>query len=125
MERMDNQNSNLKEGLASHNHETNGGSTNQNRGTFGGIQTRFSLVYFPQFNGEDPTEWIYKAEKCFRYQRMADNEKVLLISFNLQDEALQWYQWFEKARRDVSWEEFTLALCIWFEPSDYEDFMRL
>ena len=56
---------------------------------------------------------------------MADNEKVLLISFNLQDEALQWYQWFEKARRDVSWEEFTLALCVWFEPSDYEDFMRL
>ena len=39
-----------------------------------------------------------------------------------QDEALQWYQWFEKARRDVSWEEFTHALCVRFEPSNYEDF---
>ena len=38
MERMYNQNSNLKEGLASRNHETNGGLTNQNGGTFGRIQ---------------------------------------------------------------------------------------
>lgn len=96
MERMDNQNSNFEEGSASRNRETNGGLANQNGGTFVGIQTRFSLVDFPQFNGEDPTEWIYKAEKFFRYQRTADNEKVPLASFNPQDEALQWYQWFEK-----------------------------
>ena len=72
--------------------------------------------------GEDPTRCIYKAEKFFRYQRIVDNEKVLLTFFNLQDEALQWYQWFEKTQRDVSWEEFTHALCVWFGPSDYEDF---
>ena len=47
MERMDNQNSNLEDGLASCNCETNGGLANQNGGTFGGIQTRFSRVDFP------------------------------------------------------------------------------
>ena len=88
MERMYNQNSNLKEGLASRNRETNGGLTNQNGGTFGRIQIWFSRVDFPQFNREDPIGWIYKAEKFFRYQRTADNEKVLLAFFNLQDEAL-------------------------------------
>ena len=91
MERMDNQNSNFEEGSASHNRETKGGLANQKGGTFRGIQNRFSRVDFPQFNGEDPTGWIYKAEKFFRYQRTADNEKVLLASFNLQDEALQRY----------------------------------
>ncbi|KAL4608000.1 hypothetical protein ACB092_09G215900 [Castanea dentata] len=101
MERMDNQNSNFEEGSASRNQETND---------------------FPQFSGEDPPGWIYEAENFLRYQRTADNEKVLLASFNLQDEALQWYQWFEKARRNVSWEEFTHALCVRFGPSDYEDF---
>ena len=49
---MDNQNSNFEEGSASHNRETKGGLANQNGGTFGGIQTRFSRVDFPQFNGD-------------------------------------------------------------------------
>ena len=47
LERMDNQNSNFEEGVASRNHETNGGLANQNGGTFGVIQTRFSRVDFP------------------------------------------------------------------------------
>ena len=34
----------------------------------------------------------YKAEKFFQYQSTMDNEKVLLASFNLQDDAFQWYQ---------------------------------
>ncbi|XP_075640360.1 uncharacterized protein LOC142612122 [Castanea sativa] len=79
-------------------------------------------VDFPQFNGEDPTGWIYKAEKFFRYQRTENSEKITLASFHLLDDALQWYQWFEKTRTDVSWEEFTRALCVRFGPSNYEDF---
>ena len=47
---------------------------------------------------------------------------MLLASFNLQDDALQWYQWFEKKQTDVSWEDFTQALCVRFGPSDYENF---
>lgn len=45
------------ENSASHNHESEG----TNGGTIGGIQTRFSRVDFPQFNGEDLTGWMYKA----------------------------------------------------------------
>ena len=47
---------------------------------------------------------------------------MLLASFNLQDDALQWYQWFEKKQTHVSWEDFTQALCVRFGPSDYENF---
>ena len=77
---------------------------------------------FPQFNGEDPTGWIYKAEKFFHYQQTENSEKITLASFHLLDDALQWYQWFEKTRTNVSWEKFTHALGVHFGPSDYEDF---
>ena len=70
---------------------------------------------------QDPIGWIYKAKKFFRYQSTADNEKVLLAFFNLQDDALQWYKWFEKKQTDVSWEDFTQALYVRFGPSDYEN----
>ena len=98
--RFNNQDSNNQNsGFASRNHEQETGSASRNNktkvsngGTTGGIQTRFSRVDFPQFNRKDPTCWIYKAEKFFQYQSTADNEKVLLASFNLQDDAFQWYQ---------------------------------
>ena len=35
---------------------------------------------------------------------------------------MQWNQWFEKARLNITWEEFTQALCVRFGPTDYEDF---
>ena len=64
----DNQNS----GFASRNHEQETGSASRNNktkvsngGTTGGIQTRFSRVDFPQFNGEDPTCWIIRRRNFF------------------------------------------------------------
>lgn len=122
-------NSRHEEGSTSQNHNLEGSSPNRNSssegtqgGTIGGVQTRISRVDFPQFNGEDPTGWIYKAEKFSKYQKTADEEKIALASFHLQDDALQWYKWFEKTQKNVSWEEFTHALCVRFGPSDYEDF---
>ena len=89
-------NSHREEGSTRRNHNPEGSSPNRNSGsegtqggTIGGVQTRISRVYFPQFNGEDPTGWIYKAEKIFKYQKTADEEKIALASFHLQDDALQ------------------------------------
>ena len=67
----------------------NSGSEGTQGGTIGGVQTRISQVDFPQFNGEDLIGWIYKAEKIFEYQKTADEEKIALASFHLQDDALQ------------------------------------
>ena len=89
-------NSHREEGSTRRNHNPEGSSPNRNSGsegtqggTIGGVQTRISQVDFPQFNGEDPTRWIYKAEKIFKYQKTADEEKIALASFHLQDDALQ------------------------------------
>ena len=60
--RIEGMNSHREEGSASRNRgngensaSRNHGSEGTNGGTVGGIQTRFSRVDFPQFNGEDPT----------------------------------------------------------------------
>ena len=106
------------------------GSINRNRETRegsrgihqGGLQTRFARLDFPRFDGDNPTGWIYKAEQFFHYQRTDDNEKVLLASFHLQDDALEWYQWYEQSQPNMTWEQFTQALCIHFGLSDYKDF---
>ena len=82
-------NSRHEEGSTSRDHNPEGSSPNRNSGsegtqggTIGGVQTRISRVDFPQFNGEDPTEWIYKAEIFFKYQNNADEEKITLTSFH-------------------------------------------
>ena len=63
-----------EEGSTSRNHNPEGSSPNCNNGSEGtqegtirGVQTRISRVDFPQFNGEDPIEWIYKAEIFLKY----------------------------------------------------------
>ena len=48
-----------------------------------------------------------KQSNFFHYQRTDDNEKVLLASFHLQDDALEWYQWYEQSQPNVTWEKFT------------------
>ena len=87
-ERTNETNQNDNHGDSSINRNHGEGST---RGPTRGIQTQFSRLDFPHFNGEDPTGWIYKAEQFFHYQRTTAEEKVVLASFHLQDDALQWY----------------------------------
>ena len=109
------------------NHNNNDGElVNNSRGNNisnnGGLQARVSRLDFPRFDGEDPTGWIYIADQFFQYQGTAAREKVLLAYFHLKEEALQWYQWYERSHPNVCWEEFTQALCVRFGPSDFEDF---
>ena len=50
------------------NQETRECSGHQSHGTHNGsIQTRFSRLDFPHFDGENPTRWIYKVEQFFHY----------------------------------------------------------
>ncbi|XP_065632203.1 uncharacterized protein LOC136068679 [Quercus suber] len=64
----------------------------------------------------------HKEELTAIREEDSKEERVVLASFHLQDDALQWYQWYEKTQPNVQWEEFTQALCVRFGPSDYEDF---
>lgn len=91
-----NNNSGRDNVFVSPNHKTKESSKELSRGTqYNSLQTRFSRLDFPCFDGENPIRWIYKVKLFFHYQRTKTNDKVLLASFYLQDEALEWYQWYE------------------------------
>ena len=117
---------NNEDGSVNHNQggqNNHGGNTSGLQGgNNGGVQSRFVRLDFPRFNGEDPTGWIYIAEQFFHYHGIAAIEKVLLTSFHLQGEALQWYEWYTRNHTGIRWEGFTTALCVRFRPSDYEKF---
>lgn len=44
---------------------------------------------FSKFSGDDPDEWLSKAEQFFEYQGTTPAHKIALASFHMQDEANQ------------------------------------
>ena len=75
---------------------------------------------FPKFTGEDPTEWIYRAEQYFAFQGIVPTQQVQLASFHLKRIALQWHRWFPMFKGPVSWTKFTTALLHRFGPTEDE-----
>lgn len=45
-------------------------------------------LYFPKFNGDDLTGWIYQAEQYFDFKNIASDQQVRLASFHLEGIAL-------------------------------------
>jgi hypothetical protein len=48
------------------------------------IITRSIRVEFPKFDGNDPSRWIYKANKFFHVHRTTYNQKLLLASIHME-----------------------------------------
>ncbi|KAL5799439.1 hypothetical protein ACOSQ4_032323 [Xanthoceras sorbifolium] len=67
-------------------------------------------LFFPKFGGEDPAEWIYKAEQYFEFKDVNPTYQVQFASFHLEGIALQWHRWITKFCGPLTWEEFTKAL---------------
>ena len=83
----------------------------------------FIKLEFPRFNdGDDPMEWVYKAEQYFDYFSVPGERKVKMVSFHLDREALQWFQWEDCSSSYPNWEDFTKAFCREFGSHGFEDF---
>ena len=68
-------------------------------------------IDFPRFNGDDPTGWKYKVEQYFNMHNTFDVTKVLLASFHLEHEALQWFCWYIKDHEEPQWTDFCNSFC--------------
>ncbi|KAI5335305.1 hypothetical protein L3X38_025438 [Prunus dulcis] len=86
------------------------------------FKNRMTFVKIEFRRGDDPIEWIYKAEQYFDYFSVPSEKKVKMVSFHLDIEALQWYQWEECASSLSKWEDFTRAFCREFGSHGFEDF---
>ena len=69
---------------------------------------------FPRFKGENPSSWVYKANQFFHLYNTPVNQKILLASYHMEDEALIWFQDAEEAGLFTSWEAFVRALYVRF-----------
>ncbi|XP_038678371.1 uncharacterized protein LOC119979813 [Tripterygium wilfordii] len=71
--------------------------------------------------GEDPLVWIHRAEQYFLFYVTPNHHKVVVASFNLEGEVFQWFRWMNSLQTTPRWEDFTIALCKEFGPSEFED----
>ena len=59
---------------------------------------RLRSLNFPRFIDIDPTQWLNIVNQYFEFQKIIEDEKVLLTSFHLEGEANQWWQHSLKSR---------------------------
>ncbi|XP_022878938.1 uncharacterized protein LOC111396702 [Olea europaea var. sylvestris] len=59
----------------------------------------------PVFMGNNPDEWIFKAERYFTVNHLTELENLETAGLCFEEGALSWYQWEQKRRGVRSWEE--------------------
>ena len=79
---------------------------------------------FLRFKGENPSGWVYKDNQFFHLYNTPVNQKILLASYHMEDEALIWFQDVEEAGLFTSWVAFVRALHMRFGSSSYDDPME-
>jgi hypothetical protein len=78
---------------------------------------RFQKMDFPKFDGKsDPLIFINRCESFFHQQRIVEEEKVWMASYNLDDAAQLWYIQVQRDEGTPSWRRFSELLNLRFGP---------
>ncbi|KAI4321267.1 hypothetical protein MLD38_034666 [Melastoma candidum] len=81
-------------------------------------------IDFPEFDGDNLEDWLYKCQRYFELEHIPENKKVQLASLYLCGPALQWHFSFVKNRRSdksLDWGEYAGALNNRFGKEVFED----
>ena len=79
----------------------------------------------PRFSGNDPANWVYKANQYFGYYQTLVTEKLLIASFHMELEALIWFQEAEEAGVFMDWDSLVQALHVRFGSTAYDGPMEV
>jgi len=88
------------------------------------LTTRTVKLEFPRFKGENPSGWVYKAQQFFHLYNIPLNQRILLASYHMEEEALIWFQDAKDVGQFTSWDAFIRALHIRFGISAYDNPME-
>ena len=78
---------------------------------------RFQKMDFPRYDGKsDPLIFINRCESYFHHQRIMDEEKVWMASYNLEEGAQMWYIQVQTDEGTPSWRRFTELLNLRYGP---------
>ncbi|XP_052292019.1 uncharacterized protein LOC127900817 [Citrus sinensis] len=97
-----------------------GSRTESNSGMYNS-QMRFSKLNFPTFERENPSGWVYKCERFFKYNGVEESDMVGLATIHLEGKALEWFQGYEVAIAEPSWRQFFTDLMARFGPGTYDN----
>ncbi|XP_024005093.1 uncharacterized protein LOC112082178 [Eutrema salsugineum] len=88
------------------------------QGLSGILATRESMlrnVNFPVFNGRLPYAWISRVERFFRLGQYTEDDKLGLVSLNLEGPVLNWYNWEIADNEFSDWMDFKEKLLDRFD----------
>jgi hypothetical protein len=88
------------------------------------IILRSVRIDFPQFDGNDPTDWLYRVKQYVEFYNTSYRQLFRLIAIHMEGRALVWYQDICDSSQFHSWEGFTRAVLTRFGPSSYDDPME-
>ncbi|XP_028802456.1 uncharacterized protein LOC114757550 [Neltuma alba] len=77
-------------------------------------------VDFPHFDGSDALDWIFKAERYFKYFEIQDPQRLMIASVHLDGDVLPWFQMMEKSGRIPTWSIFAKAVEAQYGPTQFE-----
>jgi hypothetical protein len=78
---------------------------------------RFQKLDFPKFDGKsDPLIFINRCESYFHQQRIVEEEKLWMASYNLEDAAQLWYIQVQADEGTPSWRRFSELFHLRFAP---------
>ncbi|KAF9616826.1 hypothetical protein IFM89_032676 [Coptis chinensis] len=75
------------------------------------IQGRPLRLDFPRFEGEEPEGWLFQVERFFSLNPMPPAQQVTMASIHLRGGAVPWYRWLHNSMGDLTWNQFSRALC--------------
>jgi hypothetical protein len=78
---------------------------------------RFQKMDFPRYNGKtDPLIFTNRCESYFHQQRIMEEEKVWMASYNLEEGAQMWYIQVQTDEGTPSWRRFKELLNLRYGP---------
>ncbi|XP_039772029.1 uncharacterized protein LOC120640239 [Panicum virgatum] len=78
---------------------------------------RFQKMDFPRYDGKsDPLIFVNRCESYFHQQRIREEEKVWMASYNLEEGAQMWYIQVQQDEGTPSWRRFKEMLNLHYGP---------
>ena len=74
------------------------------------LDHRYRKLEMLIFSGENPYEWLLKAESFFDIHKFSEAERLEAAVVAFEGDALLWYQWEHKQRAILSWAELRRLL---------------
>ncbi|KAL2526007.1 Uncharacterized protein Adt_11061 [Abeliophyllum distichum] len=99
-----------------------GGERRMNRGPHDvRLNTKLPKIDFPQFGGENPTEWVRKANKYFQIHQIPEEMKLEIAVMYLKGRADVWFHGFLSSYPNAGWGLMATELCRRFTENTGEE----